>query len=153
MAYIKTISTFHVLSYFALIVGLSISTHSISYAKNNYSTSHKENTSNPSTSSLPPPPSRPGMSAYEPVSYDDSITATQSDTITTSKGEGLPGSTPNQSPARPYDGPSINIPGTGIRTYFNAPVQPPYNASASYDTFAGQPGGNRDAILQQNHAR
>ncbi len=111
------------------------------------------NTKNQASNPLPPPPSRPGMSEYKPVSYDNSMTTTQSDSITSQKGEGLPGSTPSQSPVRPYNGPSVNIPGTGIRAYFNAPVQPPYNASASYDTFAGQPGGNRNAILQQNKVR
>lgn len=93
----------------------------------------------------------PGMSEYQPVQdYTSTMTATQSDSVTSQKGPGLPGSTPSQSPNRPYNGPSINIPGTGIRAYFNAPVSPPYNAAASYDTYAGQPGGNRDAILQQS---
>lgn len=97
------------------------------------------------------PTPAPGMSEYQPVQeYTSSMTATQSDTVTSQQGPGLPGSTPSQSPNRPYNGPSINIPGTGIRSYFNAPVSPPYNASASYDTYAGQPGGNRDAILQQS---
>ncbi|CAI3925204.1 unnamed protein product [Commensalibacter communis] len=97
-----------------------------------------------------PTPS-PGMSEYQPVQeYTSSMTATQSDSVTSKKGPGLPGSTPSQSPNRPYNGPSINIPGTGIRAYFDAPVSPPYNAAASYDTYAGQPGGNRNAILQQS---
>lgn len=149
MAYIQPKNVFRILSYFTVMLGLSVNTHLTTYA---YS-SHQKNTSDQITSPLPPPPSRPGMSAYQPVSYDNSLTVTQSDAVTSKKGEGLPGSTPSQSPARPYDGPSINIPGTGIRTYFNAPVQPPYNASASYDTYAGQPGGNRSAILQQNRVR
>ncbi|MDI2090711.1 hypothetical protein [Commensalibacter oyaizuii] len=93
----------------------------------------------------------PGMSQYQPVEdYTSSMTATQSNTVTSQQGPGLPGSTPSQSPNRPYNGPSITIPGTGIRAYFNAPVSPPYNAAASYDTYAGQPGGNRSTILQQS---
>lgn len=99
----------------------------------------------------PTPTPGPGMSEYQPVQdYTSTMTATQSDPVTSQKGPGMPGSTPSQSPNRPYNGPSINIPGTGIRAYFNAPVSPPYNAAASYDTYAGQPGGNRDAILQQS---
>lgn len=99
----------------------------------------------------PRPTPGPGMSQYQPVQdYTGSMTATQSDSVTSQKGPGMPGSTPSQSPNRPYNGPSINIPGTHIPAYFNAPVSPPYNAAASYDTYAGQPGGNRNAILQQS---
>lgn len=148
----KTIYVSRLLSGLAFITGLSMAIAPIvSQAQNSGSSQY--NSRNQPSQPLPPPPSRPGMSEYKPVSYDNPMTVTQSDTVTSQKGEGLPGSTPSQSPARPYNGPSVNIPGTGIRAYFNAPVQPPYNANASYDTFAGQPGGNRDAILQQTKAR
>ncbi|CAK7192699.1 hypothetical protein COMNV_00905 [Commensalibacter sp. Nvir] len=98
----------------------------------------------------PKPTPRPGMSEYQPADYSGTYSTNQYDSITRQKGPGLPGTTPSQSPARPYNGPSITIPGTNIKAYFNAPVTPPYNPSASYDTFAGQPGGNRSAILQQS---
>lgn len=101
----------------------------------------------------PPPPSRPGMSEYQPVHYDNSVSVTETSNANPPKGQGLPGSEPSQSPSRPYNGPSVTVPGTGIRAYFNAPVPPPYNANASYDTFAGQPGGNRSTILQQDNNR
>ncbi len=147
---IKIISRF--LSGLTLLIGISTLIAPLT-TQAQLRNSTQANTRNQAPQPLPPPPSRPGMSEYKPINYDNAMTATQSDNVTSQKGEGLPGSTPSQSPARPYNGPSINIPGTGIRAYFNAPVQPPYNANASYDTFAGQPGGNRDAILQQNKAR
>lgn len=102
---------------------------------------------------LPRPIPRKGMSEYQSAIYSNTAMETQSDTITSHKGQGLPGAAPTQSPNRPYNGPSVTIPQTGIQAYFNAPVTPPYNAAASYDTFRGQPGGGTNAIFQQNADR
>lgn len=101
---------------------------------------------------LPRPVPRPGMSEYQPADYADSMTATRSDAVTSQKGQGMPGTTPQQIPRKPYNGPSVTVPGTGIRAYFNAPVPPPYNASANYNTYGGQPGGGRNSILEQSAA-
>lgn len=89
-------------------------------------------------------------SKYKPASYDSELDATRSDSVTSKKAPGLPSVTASQTPRLPYNGPALEA--GGMRFFFNAPVTPPYNATSTYTTYAGQPGGGRDAVGQQGAA-
>ncbi|QNT77346.1 hypothetical protein [Entomobacter blattae] len=87
-------------------------------------------------------------SRYKPVTYDTETSS--SDSVTSQKPSGLPSVTANQTPREPYNGPALEA--GGMRFFFNAPVSPPYNASSTYTTYAGQPGGGWNATGQQGAA-
>ncbi|MBB2156422.1 hypothetical protein HLH33_08880 [Gluconacetobacter diazotrophicus] len=91
------------------------------------------------------PPAPPPPDGYQVVQDEDVSVQAYSPRVTAIQGPGLPSIEARQTPRRPNDVPS-HFSVFGVPVKFDAPVQPPYNASFMYSTYAGQPGRGIDAI-------
>lgn len=101
---------------------------------------HPDPTVDPDNPPPPPPPD-----GYQVVQDEDVTAQTFSPAVTALHGPGLPSIEAHQTPRDDKDVPShfsvFNVP-----VKFDAPVQPAYNASFTYSTYAGQPGRGIEAI-------
>ncbi|MFT9090007.1 MAG: hypothetical protein ABF479_03200 [Gluconacetobacter sp.] len=91
------------------------------------------------------PPAPPPPDGYQVVEDEDVTARTFSPEIAALHGPGLPSIEARQTPRDSNDVPS-HFSVFDVPVKFNAPVQPAYNASFTYSTYAGQPGRGIEAI-------